>query len=96
MNKYQEALKWFQSIHDVLGQEQYYEDLGMRFGQGLYESLQAVKELVDKETPMKPNGLRCGKCGSWVAEDTYTGIVHYPRCRKVGCEQTIDWSRDSE
>ena len=48
MNEYQEALKWFKSIHNVVGQEEYYQDLGLRFGQGLDESIEILQELINK------------------------------------------------
>lgn len=55
-----------------------------------------LQELVNKETPMKPNGIRCGKCGSLVGEDTRMGTIHFHRCRNIECEQKIDWGKDNE
>lgn len=51
----------------AVSREEHYQYLGLRFGQGLDESIETIKELIDKETSLKPyhseNGYRrCGRC----------------------------------
>lgn len=51
-------------------------------------AIDEIKELIDKETPMKPKyrekypSASCAKCGSNLGDN--------PRCRN--CGQLIDWS----
>ena len=98
MKKYQEALKWFKSIFQEIGTEQYYENLGLRFGQGLNESIETIEELVDKEIPMKPlkqypidfglgnyGDCRICNCG-----------VNYQQNYCNNCGQKIDWSEEND
>ena len=78
-NKYKEALNELRQLSVSKRQNEIYD---------------LLQELVDKETPMKPNGIKCGKCGSWVMEDTRMGTTHFHRCRNIECEQKIDWSNE--
>ncbi len=95
MNKYQEALKWFKSIFREIGTEQYYENLGLRFGQGLNESIETIEELVDKETPMKTifskelGVTTCGSCKKYLVSSN-NWIPKY--CSE--CGQKIDWGNE--
>ena len=86
-NKYEEALNYFLDREEG-------ENITVTCDWSIYA--EELKELVDKETPMKPNGIKCGKCGSWVVEDTRMGTTHFHRCRNIECEQKIDWSDNND
>lgn len=93
MNKYQKALDYLISngTHETLYSWGDEFEVETEHGE---ESRKLLQELVARETPMKPNGIKCPKCGSWGMENTHTGTLHYHRCRNVECEQLLDWSKD--
>ena len=95
MNKYQEALKRLRTNEYLTSREQ----------RQYYNLLQ---ELVNKETPMKPNDVYETKERVYYNEDSfkYEKILNgnCPRCNKelnefydycIQCGQRLDWS-DSE
>ena len=54
--------------------------------------MKTIEELVDKETPMKPNyhyDHSCGKCGSQRIKD-FNDFVNEKYCSN--CGQKLDWS----
>lgn len=53
-----------------------------------------IKELVDKETPMKlkPNGENCGNCNELVYREYEKQCDNY--CD--GCGQKLDWTSEDE
>ncbi|WP_166083130.1 hypothetical protein [Erysipelothrix anatis] len=78
MNKYQEA------FNKIMPTTSDYE---------LIEATKIIRQLVDKETPMKPvdiecmNNFECGRCGNstlW-KEETDCCCV---------CGQVVDWTND--
>lgn len=94
MNKYEEALKWIKSLHSSIGEEPYYESLGLLYGQGVAESIKTIEELVEKATPMKPTGTvayrRCGRCSTRVRSgEGSSSRTRDTVCRE--CFQVIDW-----
>ena len=61
------------------------------------EDIRIIQELVDKETPMKPQKTEygdylCGKCG-WLVWEAYTPEKH-ERCSGKECGQVVDWSNE--
>lgn len=54
-------------------------------------NLNIIKELIDKEVPMKPvEGSLCGKC------DNHLVLIKFKflRCLNPQCEQKVDWSEE--
>lgn len=52
-------------------------------------NLNIIKELIDKEVPMKPvEGTLCGNCKS----PLFINNFRYRRCLNSKCEQKVDWS----
>lgn len=89
-NKYQEALDRIKNKVAIIDDEK------MTIGQAYFRTFPILQELVDKETPMKPEWLGgamtgepklyCPKC-SYCVNDTY---LNKYRCRE--CNQKLDWS----
>ena len=91
MNKYQEA------FNKIMPTTSDYE---------LIEATKIIRQLVDKETPMKPatdiEGLKkCPRCKhADILLETVTikgleiGSVKLRRCPGIKCGQTIDWTND--
>ena len=88
MNKYREAYYWIEKCYYGSNQGYFNE-----------EQLLWIKELVDKEIPMKPyivldeeNGefvrAECGRCGN--------NLYHLERCSSKECGQVVDWSDQDE
>ena len=98
MNKYQEAFKRLQIYNlaeetecDLLLPDYSYDDI--------INDLRTIKELVDKEIPMKPvkssyGDYLCGKCNNLVWE-SFTPDRH-ERCNDKECGQVVDWSDENE
>ena len=77
-NKYQEALNYFLDREEG-------ENITVTCDWSIYA--EELKELVDKETPMKLYcGRMCGKCKSYMPIKSRGDIY----CN--GCGQKIDWS----
>ena len=95
MNKYQEALEYitprlkdYRTVKEDKFEIQYNNKVSND-----YNAIQAIKELVRKETPVKPtlkrgtHDIRCSKCGNPNLNTKWT----YGRYCS-GCGQKIDWS----
>lgn len=85
MNKYQEALNTIMCETCHIGQ--------------VGKPIQVIKELVDKETPIKPiqrgkDEFLCGKCKFTVADNDRNFLL--TRCGNVDCGQVVDWGSDYE
>lgn len=100
MNKYQEALDSF---------ERTYRNVTLD-DDSTNEKRDTLQELVDKETPMKPNKdtddyvtwkYSCPKCGvrlnTLEKQRRCQGMTFFvPRYDEYGCGQKIDWGNESE
>lgn len=87
MNKYQEALNTLEKhAHE-----------SPKIEWVLIHEVNAIQELVDKETPMKPifdrMDLLCGRCESVGIKD-YNELVNEVYCSR--CGQRIDWGKEDE
>lgn len=107
MNKYQEdyaefikSLKYIDELVDSLTIEQR-KSLGATtwsiqgvLGRYINEEKDFIKELVDKETPMKPIDTiivpLCPRCHKDTVKSTDYSLREYNRCTE--CGQKIDWS----
>lgn len=84
MNKYEEALKSFEEAYRNVTSDDELTN----------EKRDALKELVDKETPMKPihlggNKYSCDKCSMAFELKTNTRFVNNQYCDV--CGQKLDW-----
>lgn len=94
MNKYKEAIKVVDAVlHHMCGEER--EDGYLPTMEEMFNSMDLLKELVDKETPNKPIDIEFGPCGDLmlccptckhgvVPIPTYHGNKYYPRCPFCG------------
>ena len=78
MGKYQEALDYLKG--------------GNMFGELSNEALESIEALIDKETPMKPNGNNCMRCGSTLKHHINNHAVRFNRCQDIECGQLADWT----
>ena len=93
MNKYQKALN---TITDTLTYYMIRRDTNLLPCENeIYDSMDTLRELVDKETPKKPIDIEFGPCGDLmlccptckhgvVPIPTYHGNRYYPRCPFCG------------
>lgn len=93
MNKYQKALN---TIGDTLTYYMVGEDLAsLHSVNEICDSMDMLREIVNKETPKKPIDVEIGSCGDWmlccpncehgvVPIPTYHGNKYYPRCPFCG------------
>lgn len=96
MNKYQKALN---NIRFYCGNANCDEYLNPK----VFEELNIIQELVDKETPKKPSFLNYGgyKLGNWHCPNCNSIIIldsrkpkQPKRCEE--CDQLLDWSDTNE
>lgn len=95
MNKYQEALEYFLLWINPSSEEFDYDNY--------FKHRQNLKELIDKETPMKvkylkPYNVKCPYCDYILGKDFIPTnerekTYHQYCCR---CGQRLDWSGDDE
>lgn len=89
MNKYQKALKTFGNIPFTIGHFRVFK----KTDEDVEKDYKLLQELVDKETPMKPNNFDKEYC-----------MYNCPNCSKVNatfkfsycphCGQKLDWSKE--
>lgn len=92
MNKYHEALIKMERNTD----EGIDELTGEGIGSYIQSEIDLLKELANKETPLKPKRVEymfgeyniCRKCESYLMEDDNLNLPNY--C--YNCAQKIDWS----
>lgn len=94
MNKYQKAIEVIDTLlHLMCGEER--EDGYKPTMEEMSNSMDLLKELVDKETPKKPVDIEFGPCGDLmlccpnchngvVPSPTYHGNRYYSRCPFCG------------
>ena len=93
MNKYKKALN---KIGDTLTYYMVHKDLALLPSDNeIYDSMDTLRELVEKEKPKKPIDIEFGPCGDLmlccptchngvVPTPTYHGNKYYPRCPFCG------------
>lgn len=93
MNKYQKALN---TIGDTITYYTICKDLGsLHSDNEIFDSMETLRELVEKEKPKKPIDIEFGPCGDLmlccptckhgvVPIPTYHGNKYYPRCPFCG------------
>lgn len=92
-NKYQEALRRIAFNYGLSALD---GDTNEIMDDNFNEDMRAIKELVDKEIPMKPidinGGKYCGRCKQGLI------IVSFRlnSCHNLDCRQVVDWSDDNE
>lgn len=93
MDKYQEALENVKYAPSFMGGNPKYA-MSMQSSTAFLEDIAILKELVDKENPIKIKGLsathegfvaNCPNCNSFIRQETST-----KRCDE--CGQKLDWS----
>jgi hypothetical protein len=96
MDKYREALEYIKPrLKDYLTYQE--DNSDMKYGNKVvrdYDAIQALQELVDRRTPMKPVGkvtdFKCGHCETRVRSGKGSSSrVKDTVCRN--CYQVIDW-----
>lgn len=104
MNKYQKAIEVIDTLlHLMCGEER--EDGYKPTMEEMSNSMDLLKELVDKETPKKPIDIELGPCGDLmlccptcehgvVPIPTYHGNRYYPRC--PFCGQKLEGENEDE
>lgn len=97
MNKYKKA---FNKIGDTITYYAVCKDLAsLPSDNEIFDSMETLRELVDKETPKKPIDIEFGPCGDLmlccptchngvVPSPTYNGNKYYPRC--LFCGQKLE------
>lgn len=103
MNKYKKALN---KIGDTLTYYTVRKDLALLPSDNeIYDSMDTLRELVEKETPKKPIDVEFGPCGDLmlccptckhgvVPIPTYHGNRYYPRC--PFCGQNLETYNDNK
>lgn len=104
MNKYQKAIEVIDTLlHLMCGEER--EDGYKPTMEEMSNSMDWLKELVDKETPKKPIDIEFGPCGDLmlccpnchngvVPSPTYHGNRYYSRC--PFCGQKLEGENEDE
>lgn len=95
MNEYQEALRRIAFNYGLSALD---GDTNEIMDDNFNEDMKVIKELVDKETPMKPKNkykidFGVGNCGDCLKCES---LVNYQMAYCPGCGQKIDWSDDNE
>ena len=103
MNKYKKALN---KIGDTLTYYMVRKDLNqLPSDNEIFDSMDTLRELVEKETPKKPIDIEFGPCGDLmlccpnchngvVSSPTYHGNRYYSRC--PFCGQLLEWDDEDE
>jgi hypothetical protein len=94
MSKYQKALRRIAFNYGLSALD---GDTNEIMDDKFNEDMKVIKELVDKETPMRvTKNIECPVCGMY-AQRVCRG-VHTPakRCVDEDCNQKLDWSVDDD